>query len=211
MIDSPHLRYVSGPLSREGISILYQSSYFCDYLLCKSEDFDKVATILVSQGCESSITQSSADDVGQVNNADPIPNKRRSGLYTPHSSTSIRSSSPRISASASPPPSPIPTSPEITVLSAPLACVGFAKSAERACNERLRKYITWPERSLFEWEQDRLDLAGDVGESQSRGRPFVSYTRTEDGTSLVTEVKALRGMFPAGDMEELVMRRGRRL
>jgi hypothetical protein len=52
MIDSPHLRYVSGPLSREGISILYQSSYFCDYLLCKSEDFDKVATIFVSQGCK---------------------------------------------------------------------------------------------------------------------------------------------------------------
>jgi hypothetical protein len=53
MIDSPHLRYVSGPLAREGISILYQSSYFCDYLLCKSEDFDKVATIFVSQGCKS--------------------------------------------------------------------------------------------------------------------------------------------------------------
>jgi hypothetical protein len=106
--------------------------------------------------------------------------------------------------SASPPPSPIPTSPEITVLSAPLACVGFAKSAERACNERLRKYITWPERSLFEWQQQRLDLIGDDREiDQSRGRPFVSYTRTEDGTSLVTEVKALRGMFPAGDMEEL--------
>jgi len=52
MIDSPHLRYVSGPLSREGISILYQSSYFCDYLLCKSEDFDKVAMIFVSQGCK---------------------------------------------------------------------------------------------------------------------------------------------------------------
>jgi hypothetical protein len=52
MVDSPHLRYVSGPLSREGISILYQSSYFCDYLLCKSEDFDKVATIFVSQGCK---------------------------------------------------------------------------------------------------------------------------------------------------------------
>jgi hypothetical protein len=106
--------------------------------------------------------------------------------------------------SASPPPFPIPTSPEITVLSAPLACVGFAKSAERACNERLRKYITWPERSLFEWQQQRLDLMGDDREiDQSRGRPFVSYTRTEDGTSLVTEVKALRGMFPAGDMEEL--------
>jgi hypothetical protein len=82
--------------------------------------------------------------------------------------------------------------------------VGFAKSAERACNERLRKYLTWPERSLFEWQQQRLDLIGDDREiDQSRGRPFVSYTRTEDGTSLVTEVKALRGMFPAGDMEEL--------
>lgn len=82
--------------------------------------------------------------------------------------------------------------------------MGFAKSAERACNERLRKYITWPERSLFEWQQQRLDLIGHDGEiEQSRGRPFVSYTRTEDGTSLVTEVKALRGMFPAGDMDEL--------
>lgn len=82
--------------------------------------------------------------------------------------------------------------------------MGFAKSAERACNERLRKYLTWPERSLFEWQQQRLDLIGDDREiDQSRGRPFVSYTRTEDGTSLVTEVKALRGMFPAGDMEEL--------
>ena len=82
--------------------------------------------------------------------------------------------------------------------------MGFAKSAERAWNERLRKYITWPERSLFEWQQQRLDLIGDDREvDKSRGRPFVSYTRTEDGTSLVTEVKALRGMFPAGDMEEL--------
>jgi hypothetical protein len=61
MVDSPHLRYVSGPLSREGISILYQSSYFCDYLLCKSEDFDKVATIFVSQGCTSPIYV----DIGQ--------------------------------------------------------------------------------------------------------------------------------------------------
>jgi hypothetical protein len=86
--------------------------------------------------------------------------------------------------------------------------VGFAKSAERACNERLRKYIVWPERSLLEWEQQRLDLLGEddrdvVMDLQSKGRPFISYTRTEDGASLVTEVEALRGMFPSGDMEEL--------
>jgi len=57
--DSPHLRYVSGPLAKEGISILYQSSYFCDYLLCKSEDFNKVATIFISQGCMSLTSSSS--------------------------------------------------------------------------------------------------------------------------------------------------------
>lgn len=151
-----------------------------------------------------------ADVIGHVNDADPIPSRRRSGLYTPsHSttsasaSTSIRSSSPRIS--PSPPPTPVPTSPEITVLSSPLACVGFAKSAERACGERLRRYIVWPERALLEWEQQRLDLdpSYDGEVKRSSGRPFVSYTRTEDGSSLVTEVKALRGMFPAGDMEEL--------
>ena len=61
MADSPHLRYVSGPLAKEGISILYQSSYFCDYLLCKSEDFDKVAIIFVSQGCKSFISTSVKD------------------------------------------------------------------------------------------------------------------------------------------------------
>jgi hypothetical protein len=155
--------------------------------------------------------QLKADVLGQVNDAEPIPSRRRSGLHTPSlstksvsASTSIRTSSPRIS--PSPPPTPVPTSPEITVLSSPLACVGFAKSAERACGERLRRYIVWPERALLEWEQQRLDLdTSDDGETKGRssGRPFVSYTRTEDGTSLVTEVKALRGMFPAGDMEEL--------
>jgi hypothetical protein len=132
---------------------------------------------------------------------DPLPpSRRRSGFYSP-----LSTPPPRSAASPSPPPTPIPTSPEITVLSSPLACVGISKSAERACNERIRKYIVWPERSLFEWQQQRAEAKGSDVESplMARERPFISYTRTDDGGSLVTEVKALRGMFPEGDMEEL--------
>jgi hypothetical protein len=54
MTDSPHLRMVSGPLARAGISILYQSSHFCDYLLVKESDHEQAARIFVSQGCMSS-------------------------------------------------------------------------------------------------------------------------------------------------------------
>lgn len=130
----------------------------------------------------------------------PVP-RRRSALFSPAPSSARTS--------PSPPPTPIPSSPEITVLPSPLACVGFAKSAERACNERLRKYIVWPERSLSEWREQALEKDPSLhddnadGSVSVSGRPFISYTRTEDGTSLVTEIKALRGMFPPGDMEEL--------
>jgi len=49
--DSPHLRHVSAPLARAGISILYQSSYFTDYILVKESDFAKASWVFASQGC----------------------------------------------------------------------------------------------------------------------------------------------------------------
>jgi len=52
-VDSPHLRCISAPLARAGISILYQSSYFTDFLLVKEEDFERAATIFSNQGCKS--------------------------------------------------------------------------------------------------------------------------------------------------------------
>jgi len=55
-IDSPHLRHVSAPLAREGISILYQSSYFTDFLLVKYEDFVRASDIFTMHGCELSCT-----------------------------------------------------------------------------------------------------------------------------------------------------------
>jgi hypothetical protein len=50
--DSPHLRCVSAPLAREGITILYQSSYFTDFLLVKESDFVKASNIFAEHGCE---------------------------------------------------------------------------------------------------------------------------------------------------------------
>ncbi len=50
--DSPHLRHVSAPLARAGISILYQSSYHADFLMVKETDFDRASEIFAGQGCE---------------------------------------------------------------------------------------------------------------------------------------------------------------
>ena len=52
IVDSPHLRHVSAPLSRAGISILYQSSYFSDFLLVKESTFKRASEIFAEQGCE---------------------------------------------------------------------------------------------------------------------------------------------------------------
>ena len=159
---------------------------------------------------------SSTDISGHVSDSEPPVTRRRSGIYT----TAPRPVSSRTS--PSPPATPIPTDPEITVLHAPLACVGFSKQSQVACDERLRKYIVWPKRSMDEWAQQALDRLESDGEHEdeptmplllnedavrrereSERRPFISYTRTQDGASLVTEVKALLGMFPDDDLERL--------
>jgi len=52
MSDSPHLRHVSAPLSKAGISILYQSSYFSDYILVRETNFARASDIFAQQGCK---------------------------------------------------------------------------------------------------------------------------------------------------------------
>lgn len=49
--DSPHLRQVSAPLAEAGISILYQSSYFTDFILVKEIDFEKTSAIFAQHNC----------------------------------------------------------------------------------------------------------------------------------------------------------------
>jgi hypothetical protein len=100
-----------------------------------------------------------------------------------------------------PPPPPIA---EITLLSIPLACVGLSRDTEERNSERVKKYIVWPERALAALERERGEAAegGSSGgtplrrrRSMSPARPFMSYTRTEDGASVLTEVRVLRAMF----------------
>nr|ODN92340.1 hypothetical protein L204_05439 [Cryptococcus depauperatus CBS 7855] len=197
--DSPHLRHVSSPLARAGISILYQSSYFTDFLLVKESDFERASEIFTEQGW---------NVVGGT--ASPTMDSRSLSSGPSHGS-------------GSPHPQP-----EITVLPRPLACVGLSKLAQERLDERIRKFLVWPERAVagrtmakaVTDDSDSSESEAEVASflsselsprrertrsrstSPARKRPFVCYTRNEDGVSLLTEVRVLRAMFPRGDMGE---------
>ncbi|EJT47771.1 hypothetical protein A1Q1_03346 [Trichosporon asahii var. asahii CBS 2479] len=163
----PHLRHVSAALAEGNVSILYQSSYFTDFLLVKAEDFERAAEIFRGRGWH-------------VDAVAPIPHARRSSHSPP-----------------SPPESPIA---EITVLSSPLACIGLPLDVEERSCERLRKFLVWPTRV----KEALRSSSSSSGRSRSRSaghgtRPFISYTRTEDGISISTEIRVLKSLF---DQEE---------
>ncbi|BEI85607.1 hypothetical protein CcaverHIS002_0510080 [Cutaneotrichosporon cavernicola] len=214
--DSPHLRHVSAPLAEGGISILYQSSYFTDFLLVKSSDFERASAIFHGKGW----------------NCDPIlpPTRRRSVMVSPEMAlaasinASVRTDSP----------ADTPPLAEITVLASPLACIGLSADVEASLSARLRKLLVWPERSVLALERARgrkADDAADAFERRnrskragnlntwnrnkpsqaaeasaralSRPRPFISYTRTEDGTSILTEVRVLRAMLSVAERADI--------
>ncbi|WWD18759.1 hypothetical protein CI109_103214 [Kwoniella shandongensis] len=193
--DSPHLRQVSAPLARAGISILYQSSYFTDFLLVKADDFDKAEGIFAEQGWHV--------------DAEPLPTtpRRQSQLLSPLSPT-MRTPTRTTPAPATP-------QPEITVISSPLAFVGFCRNAEQQAEEKIRKFLVWPERvyetlSIRPTEDGAADTSPSNGVAVEEGdrRPFISYTRNEDGASLVTEIRILRAIFPEGGRHEVDLQSG---
>ncbi|RXK35772.1 hypothetical protein M231_06958 [Tremella mesenterica] len=197
--DSPHLREVSAPLAKAGISILYQSSYFTDFLLVRSSDFVRASEIFAGQGWH----------------IDPLPSipRRHSQLLSPTSPSPTRPF-PSPTTRISPPP---PSQPEITVLSSPLACVGISHSAATSdVAERLRRFIVWPERSVQSSQTSRSRETSPCSDSRDHSterygrrkrprkeesRPFVSYTRTEDGSSLMTETRALKAVFEGQEVD----------
>lgn len=109
----------------------------------------------------------------------------------------------------SPIPPPPPSVAEITVPGSPLACVGLSRDTEDRNAERVKKYLVWPERAVAALERERGERDDSPGsptlmrrrsssERRSRSppaRPFISYTRTDDGASVLTEVRVLRAMF----------------
>ncbi|KAL7420556.1 hypothetical protein Q5752_004507 [Cryptotrichosporon argae] len=183
--DSPHLRHVSAPLAEAGITILYQSSYYTDFLLVKETDFVKASKIFASHGWH----------------VEPeLPLGRSASVPSPLSPLSASACPPHPPLPTppldpcplphlygSPSLSPIPPTPEITVLPSALSCVGF--SAERDVSEKINKLLVWPHRM---YPAEPASPAADT----SATRPFISYTRTQDGCSLLTDASVIRRLFP---------------
>lgn len=59
----------------------------------------------------------------------------------------------------------------------------------------LQKYITWPIRCAQQRSRDATGGGCGASSRINDDRPFISYTRTQDGPSLITEVRVIRAMF----------------
>ena len=90
------------------------------------------------------------------------------------------------------------------------------QSSRQSRFEQTYSQLQMQELDLEKWQQDQersrspssttdsaVDIRGETDTGRKRlrrrepenGRPFISYTRTDDGSSLMTETEALRGMF----------------
>ena len=90
------------------------------------------------------------------------------------------------------------------------------QSSRQSRFEQTYSQLQMQELDLEKWQQDQersrspssgadsaVDVLGETDRGRKRlrrrepenGRPFISYTRTDDGSSLMTETEALRGMF----------------
>ena len=103
----------------------------------------------------------------------------------------------------------------INVLPCSLACVGLARVAEKRSVHRIQQLIAWPERilpflftrpSASSFEYDESEEMEEYDEPPQR--PFISYTRTEDGASLFTEIRVLRALFPRDGDDSVELQSG---
>ena len=246
--DSPHLREVSAPLAHAGTSILYQSSYFTDFLQVKEADFEKASSIFAQQGWHIDPGSLSRASHRRSQLLSPLSPSLSDDIHSYHSDPSPRGSGGGFYGSAYGSEAAIDTvPPEITVLSSPLACIGFSRTAKSETFEKIRQLVIWPRRAEISWKRrSEIDLAegmGGIGNdldtppltandttgtndtnvtndtndtSDARGtttpsetprnsgfhsqanrtaRPFLSYTRTTDGSSLISDLRILRDMF----------------
>lgn len=82
------------------------------------------------------------------------------------------------------------------MLSAPLACIGLPLEAEERSAERLKKFLVWPSRVKDALRSSSSSSSRSRSVSTSNGaRPFINYTRTEDGISISTEIRVLKSLF----------------
>ncbi|KAJ9100889.1 hypothetical protein QFC20_005378 [Naganishia adeliensis] len=117
----------------------------------------------------------------------------------------------------------------VSVLGSKIAVVGLNKETERQWEHRVQVFLNYPEeqsRVVNNRHVDGSDLEdiqyGDISrDTEEQGlstaptktggftkRPFISYIRTEDGTSLSTEIPIIRSLFQVDEREGLVQSGG---
>lgn len=97
--------------------------------------------------------------------------------------------------------------PQVSVLESKIAVIGLNKHTERQWEHRVQVFLNFPE------EQARHSFPPSTEREQPtttpRRRPFISYIRTEEGTSLCTEIPLIRSLFPQEeDCQSLVQSGG---
>jgi hypothetical protein len=117
----------------------------------------------------------------------------------------------------------------VSALGSKIAVVGLNKETERQWEHRVQVFLNYPEeqsrvvnnRHVDGSESENVgcgDSSRDTGEQdlsiattktgESVKRPFISYIRTEDGTSLSTDIPIIRGLFQIDEREGLVQSGG---
>jgi hypothetical protein len=108
--------------------------------------------------------------------------------------------------STDPPRRPFRTS--VSVLGSKIAVIGLNKDTERQWEHRVQVFLNFPE------EQARVSLHASITTPERRhddsgsGRPFISYIRTEEGTSLSTEIPIIRSLFRNDEERESLVQSG---
>lgn len=112
-------------------------------------------------------------------------------------------------------PTPPPTEPprrtfrtSVSVLGSKIAVIGLNKDTERQWEHRVQVFLNFPE------EQARVSLHASITtperhhDDPGSGRPFISYIRTEEGTSLSTEIPIIRSLFANDEERESLVQSG---
>jgi hypothetical protein len=101
----------------------------------------------------------------------------------------------------------------VTIDPGNLMMIGLNNEGEALWRYRLTLFICSPEefRSVRRntpsgsFRPERFDNRGHHDDSRQRTRPFFSYVRTREGSSLMTEIDVLRRMFPDREEKSLLV------
>ena len=103
---------------------------------------------------------------------------------------------------ASPPASCAVFRPKVSVPPCKIAVIGLNNANARQWEHRLHVFL------LFPWAQPQLCLSRDSCGEGRDGRPFVACIRTEEGTSLATEIPIVRSLFPNEEERQALVQSG---